>query len=163
MKILPLIKIRDPRCEGSSKGKRKNVNKQARERHKHWPENETLKRSHNKIRTSPTSSRFFSSLSECCDADITNGGFQSSIDEHNTSTNLTATAFRSTATTATTPITKIIAVTSRATNYEILGDDTSSLGLTQATIISEPYFDAQTPRNVTGLVGKPLRFGRYPR
>lgn len=46
------------------------------------------------------------------------------------------------------------AVTSKATNYEILGDDTSGYGLTQATIISEPYFDAQTPRNVTGLVGK---------
>lgn len=35
-----------------------------------------------------------------------------------------------------------------------MSDDTSSFHLTQATIISEPYFDAQTPRNVTGLVGK---------
>jgi hypothetical protein len=87
---------------------------------------------------------------------MTNGGaFSSSADEHNTSTNLTATAFRSaTATTALAPITKIIAVTSKTTNYEILRDDTSSYSLTQATIISEPYFDAQTPRNVTGLVGK---------
>lgn len=63
--------------------------------------------------------------------------------------NLTGTTFRSA---TSVPITRIIAVTSRATNYEILGDDTS--GLTQATIISEPYFDAQTPRNVTGLVGE---------
>lgn len=44
-------------------------------------------------------------------------------------------------------------VTSRTTNYEILGDE-SSHDSTQATIVSEPYFDAQTPRNVTGLVGK---------
>jgi hypothetical protein len=45
-----------------------------------------------------------------------------------------------------------ISVTSTATNYEILSDDTS--GFTQAAIISEPYFDAQTSKNVTGLVGK---------
>ncbi|KAG5673543.1 hypothetical protein PVAND_003583 [Polypedilum vanderplanki] len=45
-----------------------------------------------------------------------------------------------------------ISVTSTTTNYEILSDDTS--GYTQATIISEPYFDAQTSKNVTGLVGK---------
>jgi len=48
---------------------------------------------------------------------------------------------------------KTITVTSTTTNYEILADDTNSYGLTQATVISEPYFDAQTPRNVTGLVG----------
>ncbi|CRL03849.1 CLUMA_CG016979, isoform A [Clunio marinus] len=84
--------------------------------------------------------------------DITNGGFQSTADENTASVNLTTTSFRSTSTSS--PITKIIAVTSKATNYEILSDDTSSQALTQPTIISEPYFDAQTPRNVTGLVGK---------
>lgn len=61
--------------------------------------------------------------------------------------NLTATATLA-------PTTRIITVTSRTTNYELLGDDTSNYGLTQATIISEPYFDSQTPVNVTGLVGK---------
>lgn len=67
--------------------------------------------------------------------------------------NLTATTSRSTTATWT-QITRTTAVTSKTTNYEILGYDTSGYGLTQATIISEPYFDAQTPRNVTGLVGK---------
>jgi hypothetical protein len=66
--------------------------------------------------------------------------------------NLTATAFGSMTTLP--PITRIISVTSKATNYEILRDDTNGGGHTQATIISEPYFDAQTPRNVTGLVGE---------
>lgn len=80
--------------------------------------------------------------------DITNGGFQSSIDEYSSGMNLTAT-------TALSPITRIISPTSRTTNYEIHGDDTNGgNGLTQPTIVSEPYFDAQTPRNVTGLVGE---------
>lgn len=69
--------------------------------------------------------------------------------------NTTPTGFYSAVTTTTTliPITKIITASSRTTNYEIPGDDTS-YDLTQPTITSEPYFDAQTPRNVTGLVGK---------
>lgn len=75
--------------------------------------------------------------------DITNGGSQGTGDERFVGGNLTTMI----------PITRI--VTSKATtNYEILSDATSSSGLTQATIISEPYFDAQTPRNVTGLVGE---------
>lgn len=78
----------------------------------------------------------------------TTGGNQTSTDERHASMNFTTTAFRSIpASTALAPN----VVTSKTTNYEIFGDDTS---LTQATIISEPYFDAQTPRNVTGLVGK---------
>ena len=95
----------------------------------------------------------------CCYTDITNGGFQSSADENNMSMNLTGTTFRgpgtsSTTTTTLIPITRIITLASRTTNYEILSDDTNHFGLTQPTIISEPYFDVQTPRNVTGLVGK---------
>lgn len=85
-------------------------------------------------------------------SDITNGGYQSSMDERNSIMNTTATALGSFSSTE--AITKIFAVTSKTTNYEILSDDTSSYGLTQPTIISEPYFDAQTPTNVTGLVGR---------
>ena len=78
--------------------------------------------------------------------DITNGGSQITVDEHSNKINLSTMA----------PITRITAVTSKATNYEIPSDDTSNSSLTQATIISEPYFDAQTPKNVTGLVGELL-------
>jgi hypothetical protein len=98
-----------------------------------------------------------------CFTDITNGGFQSSADENNMSMNLTGTTYRGSTTSTTTttliPITRIITPASRTTHSGILGDDTSSYGMTQATIISEPYFDAQTPRNVTGLVGKKSIFG----
>lgn len=73
--------------------------------------------------------------------DITNGGLQSSTDTNSSIFNITST-------------TRMMPVTSRTTSYEILGDESSDHGFTQATIISEPYFDAQTPRNVTGLVGK---------
>lgn len=94
---------------------------------------------HKKTQSSHTfTCKFF-----CFVSDITNGGFQSSVNNNSTS-NLT---------TAASPI-MITPVTSRTTNYEILADEMSDHGLTQATIISEPYFDAQTPRNVTGLVGK---------
>lgn len=63
----------------------------------------------------------------------------------------TSTAFRGAPTTTSSAP---YAVTSKTTNYEIWGDDTSGYSLSQPTISSEPYFDAQTPRNVTGLVGK---------
>lgn len=91
--------------------------------------------------------------------DITNGGIQSSSSEdynHNsvvgaakfaitpsTTTNLPSTAFRS--------ITTI--------NYELFEDESNNMVITQPTIIPEPYFDAMTPRNVTGLVGKSAYLG----
>lgn len=80
-------------------------------------------------------------------ADITNGGYQSSANNNGSLSNLTIT-------TSASLILRTMAVTPSTTNYEILGDETNGHGLTQATIISEPYFDAQTPRNVTGLVGE---------
>lgn len=53
-------------------------------------------------------------------------------------------------------ITKISVTSNATSNYETLTDNTSGYSLTQATIISEPYFDTQTPKNVTGLVGKSI-------
>lgn len=85
---------------------------------------------------------------------MTNGGFQSTLNENFTrSTAIDEYQTASTTVTQTSIIPKI-SVTSNATNYEILSDDRSGFSLTQATIISEPYFDSQTPKNVTGLVGK---------
>lgn len=89
--------------------------------------------------------------------DITNGGFQSSTDDFATTMNATGTGLHSTTSTTTTtliPITKIITFTSTTASYEILPDETNNSDLTPATIINEPYFDTQTPKNVTGLVGK---------
>ena len=87
---------------------------------------------------------------------MTNGGFQSTLNEN--FTRITAIDEYQTASTTVTQtsisVKQKISVTSNATNYEILADDTSGFSLTQATVISEPYFDAQTPKNVTGLVGK---------
>jgi hypothetical protein len=39
-------------------------------------------------------------------------------------------------------------------NYELFEEESHNIVITQPTIIPEPYFDAMTPRNVTGLVGK---------
>lgn len=85
---------------------------------------------------------------------MTNGGFQSTLNEN--FTRYPAIDDYRTPSTMVTQASIIhkISVTSKTTNYEILSDDTSGFSLTQATIISEPYFDAQTPKNVTGLVGK---------
>lgn len=88
---------------------------------------------------------------------ITNGGYENSInDNHHTIMNRSA-ATASPQSAGQRPTSRIMTVTSRTTNYENLVDDTNGLSLTQATIISEPYFDSQTPRNVTGLVGKSKR------
>lgn len=85
---------------------------------------------------------------------MTNGGFQSTLNENFTrSTAIDEYQTASTTVTQTSIIPKI-SVTSNTTNYEILSDDRSGFSLTEATIISEPYFDSQTPKNVTGLVGK---------
>jgi hypothetical protein len=83
---------------------------------------------------------------------ITNGGYENSINDNHTIMNKSATT-----TSPHRPTPRIMTVTSRTTtttttNYENLVDESN--GLTQATIITEPYFDSQTPRNVTGLVGK---------
>lgn len=81
---------------------------------------------------------------------ITNGGYENSINDNHTIMN------KSAATTSPhRPTPRIMTVTSimtTTTNYENSMDESN--GLTQATIITEPYFDSQTPRNVTGLVGK---------
>ncbi|CAG9809685.1 unnamed protein product [Chironomus riparius] len=89
-----------------------------------------------------------------CILDMTNGGFQSTLNENFTrSTAIDEYQTASTTVTQTSIIHKI-SVTSTPTNYEILSDDKSGFSLTQPAIISEPYFDSQTPKNVTGLVGK---------
>jgi hypothetical protein len=81
------------------------------------------------------------------------GSLQSTMSEHAHLARATTTIHpASAAAAARSSIIGKISVTSTATNYEILSDDTS--GFTQAAIISEPYFDAQTSKNVTGLVGK---------
>jgi hypothetical protein len=111
-------------------------------------------------------SQIFMNLRSYRYADITNGGFQSSADENNTSMNLMGTAFRGSVTSSTTtttliPITRIITLASKTTNHESLSDDMNNFAVTQPTIISEPYFDVQTPRNVTGLVGEESIFQDY--
>jgi hypothetical protein len=83
---------------------------------------------------------------------ITNGGYENSINDNHTIMNKSATT-----TSPHRPTPRIMTVTSKSTtttttNYENFVDESN--GLTQATIITEPYFDSQTPRNVTGLVGK---------
>jgi len=85
---------------------------------------------------------------------MTNGGFQSTLNENITRSTAIEREYKMSATTTQTSITHKISVTSKTANYEILSGDTSGFILTQATIISEPYFDAQTAKNVTGLVGK---------
>jgi len=85
---------------------------------------------------------------------MTNGGFQSTLNEN--STRSTAIDEYQTASTTVTQASIIhkISVTSTAINYEIRSDDRGGFSLTQASTVSEPYFDSQTPKNVTGLVGK---------
>jgi hypothetical protein len=86
---------------------------------------------------------------------MTNGGFQSTLNE-NFTRSTAIDEYQTASTSVTQPsIIHKISVTSTATNYEILSDDRGGFSLTQtATTVSEPYFDSQTPKNVTGLVGK---------
>lgn len=85
---------------------------------------------------------------------MTNGGFQSTLNENLTRSTAIDEYQTASSTVTQTSIIAKISVTSNPTNYEIQSVDRSGLSLTQATIISEPYFDSQTPKNVTGLVGK---------
>lgn len=87
---------------------------------------------------------------------ITNGGYENSINDNHAIMNRSAATASPQSTAHHRPTTsRIMAVTSKTTNYDNTPDGSSS---TQATIISEPYFDPQTPRNVTGLVGKQKKF-----
>lgn len=88
-------------------------------------------------------------------SDITNGGIQSSSDDYNPNAVVGVTKAPSTTQAITAPSFRGITTI----NYELFEDESNNMVITQPTIIPEPYFDAMTPRNVTGLVGKSAYLG----
>lgn len=91
-------------------------------------------------------------LSGLSGSSITNGGYENSINDNHAIMNRSAATASPQSTGHHRATARIMTVTSKTTNYDNNPPDGS--GTTQTTIISEPYFDSQTPRNVTGLVGK---------
>lgn len=90
-------------------------------------------------------------------SDITNGGIQSSSDDYNPNAVVGVTKLAVTPSSTTSTIPTFRSVTT--INYELFEDESNNMVITQPTIIPEPYFDAMTPRNVTGLVGKSAYLG----